>query len=83
VRTALEAVRSTEKALTSAQAAAAQANAVVQITDTAFRVGATTNIELIDAQRGARDADTAGAIAEDAVRRARLEVLVAIGRFPN
>ncbi len=83
VRAALEAVRSTEKALTSAQAAAAQANEVVQITDTAFRAGATTNIELIDAQRGARDADTAAAIAEDAVRRARLEVLVAIGRFPN
>jgi outer membrane protein len=80
---ALEAVRSTEKALTSAQTAAAQANEVVQITDTAFRAGATTNIELIDAQRGARDADTAAAIAEDAVRRARLEVLVAIGRFPN
>ena len=83
VRTALEAVRSTERALTSAQAVAAQADEVVQITDTAFRPGATTNIELIDAQRGARDADTAAAIAEAAVRRARLEVLVAIGRFPN
>lgn len=82
-RTALEAVRSTERALARAQEAASQANEVVGITDTAFRAGATTNIELLDAQRRARDADTAAAIAEDALRRARLEVLVAIGRFPN
>ena len=49
----------------------------------AFREGATTNIEVIDAQRRARDAETTAAIAEDAVRRARLELLVATGRFPN
>ena len=59
-----------------------QANEVVQITDVAFREGATTNIEVIDAQRRARDAETAAAIAEDAVRRARFELLVATGRFP-
>jgi len=40
----------------------------VRITDVAFREGATTNIEVIDAQRRARDAETAAAIAEDAVR---------------
>ena len=51
--------------------------------DMAFREGATTNIEVIDAQRRARDAGTAAAIAEDAVRRARLELLVALGRFPQ
>jgi hypothetical protein len=38
---------------------------------------------VIDAQRRARDAATATAIAEDAVRRARLDVLVAGGRFPG
>jgi outer membrane protein TolC len=46
-------------------------------------VGATTNIEVIDAQRSAQDAETAATQAEDAVRRARLELLVALGRFPN
>jgi outer membrane protein TolC len=83
VRVALEAMRATERALTSAQAAAEQANEVLRITDIAFRAGATTNIEVLDAQRRARDADTQAAIAEDAVRRARLDYLVAVGRFPS
>ena len=83
VRTALAAIRISERALASARAAAEQANEVVQITDVAFREGATTNIEVIDAQRRARDADTTAVIAEDAVRRARLDLLVAIGRFPR
>lgn len=83
VRTALEAVRSTERAHASARAAAEQADEVVRITDVAFRTGATTNIEVIDAQRRARDAETQAAIAEDAVRRAKLDLLVAIGRFPR
>ena len=83
IRTAREAVAATERALQHANTAAAQANEVVQITDVAFREGATTNIEVVDAQRRARDAETATAIAEDAVRRARLEWLVATGRFPQ
>lgn len=83
IRTAREAVAATERALAHARRAAEQANEVVRITDIAFREGATTNIEVIDAQRRARDAETAAAIAEDAVRRARLELLVATGRFPT
>jgi len=83
IRTAREAVAATERALAHARRAAEQANEVVRITDIAFREGATTNIEVIDAQRRARDAETAAAIAEDAVRRARLELLVATGRFPQ
>jgi outer membrane protein TolC len=66
-----------------AQRAAEQANEVVRITDIAFREGATTNIEVIDAQRQARDAETAVAIAAHSVRRARLELLAAAGRFPQ
>ena len=83
IRTAREAVGSTERALKFAETASQQANEVVQITDIAFREGATTNIEVIDAQRRARDAETAAAIAEDAVRRARFDLLVATGRFPQ
>jgi hypothetical protein len=83
VRLAQEAVRLLERALESARRAAQQAAEVVTITTTAFELGATTNLEVIDAQRIARDADTAAAIAEDAVRRARLELLVALGRFRN
>jgi outer membrane protein TolC len=83
VRAAWEAVRSTERAVASARVAAEQAGEVVRITDIAFRAGATTNIELIDAQRQARDAETDAAIAEDAARRARLELMVAVGQFPQ
>jgi len=54
----------------------------VTITNVSFRAGAATNIEVIDAERGARDADTAVAQAEDTLRRARLELLNALGRFP-
>lgn len=82
IRAAREAVAASERALAHALRASEQANEVVGITDVAFREGATTNIEAIDAQRRARDAETAAAIAEDAVRRARLELLTATGRFP-
>jgi outer membrane protein TolC len=82
VRTAREAVASAARGLTSTQAAAAQAQEVVNIVNVSFRAGAATNIEVIDAERRARDADTAVAIAEDTLRRARLELLTALGQFP-
>ena len=56
---------------------------VVDIIDISFRAGAATNIEVIDAERRARDADTVSAIAEDALRRARLDLLTALGLFPR
>jgi outer membrane protein TolC len=83
VRTAREAVRRTARALERARSAVEQALEVVRITDVAFREGATTNLEVIDAQREARDAETVAAIAEDALRRARFDLLVASGRFPQ
>jgi outer membrane protein TolC len=83
VRLAEEAVRSSERALVSLRLSAEQANEVLAITNTAFQAGATTNLEVIDAQRSARDAESAAAIAEDAVRRARLDLLTALGRFPQ
>ncbi len=81
VRLAQETVRSRQRALESARRASQQAAEVVTITTTAFEVGATTNLEVIDAQREARDTDTVAAIAEDALNRAKLELLVALGRF--
>ena len=47
-----------------------------------FRAGAATNIEVIDAERTARDTDTAVAVAEDLLRRSRLDLLTALGEFP-
>lgn len=83
VRAAREAVASGERTLASARAAADQAQQVVNITNISFRAGAATNIEVIDAERVARDSGTAVAIAEDQLRRARLELLNALGVFPR
>jgi outer membrane protein TolC len=82
VRTARAAVEFQQRALTSARAAADAANEALKITIVAFDAGASTNIEVIDAQRSARDLETAVAQAEDRVRQARLDLLVALGRFP-
>jgi outer membrane protein TolC len=83
IRVAQEAIQSSQRALDSARTAAGQADDVLRITTSAFEVGATTNIEVIDAQRSARDTETTAALAEDALRRAKLDLLVAIGRFPR
>lgn len=83
VRTTQAAVEAYERALTGARLAATHANEVLRITILAFEAGASTNIEVIDAQRSTRDLETAVAQAEDAVRQARLELLVALGRFPR
>ena len=82
IRAAYEGVRRSERVLQSTRDAAAQAAQVLEITNISFRAGATTNIEVIDAQRRARDADTAVAVVEDQVRQARLDLLNALGRFP-
>jgi outer membrane protein TolC len=83
VRTARDAVQAAERALAYARDGANQAHQVVDIVNVSFRVGASTNIEVIDAQRVARDADTAVAIADHDVRQARLNLLVALGLFPT
>ena len=82
VRAAREAAASGERSLVSVRAAADQAQQVVNIVNVSFRAGASTNIEVIDAERSARDAYTAVAAAEDTLRRARLNLLMALGRFP-
>ncbi len=83
VRTAQDGLEAAERALGFARDAATQAHQVVEIVLVSFRVGASTNIEVIDAQRVARDADTAVAMADHDVRQARLNLLVALGLFPK
>ncbi len=83
VRAARITIDAAARGLANARLAAEHANDVLRITDIAFRAGATTNIELIDAQRRARDSETAVGQAEDVLRQARLELLVALGRFPG
>ncbi|HKQ60884.1 MAG TPA: TolC family protein [Candidatus Polarisedimenticolaceae bacterium] len=81
-RSAREAVEAAIRGEAAARQAADHAAEVLNITDIAFHAGATTNIELIDAQRRARDSASAAARAADLLRLAQLELLVALGRFP-
>jgi outer membrane protein TolC len=83
VRLARATIAGREQALAKARQAAQAANEVLKITIIAFDAGSTTNIEVIDAQRASRDLDAAVVLAEDGVRLARLDLLVALGRFPN
>lgn len=82
VRTAMISVRFAEDALKAAQDNSKFASQALELALTAYRAGATTNLEVIDAQRAARDAETGVAEAEDVARQARLDLLAAAGRFP-
>jgi outer membrane protein TolC len=82
VRLAFESVKRAEAALAAAANAARLAKSALELATMAYQAGATTNIEVIDAERRARDAETAAAIAEDNARQARVDLLAASGRFP-
>jgi len=82
VRSAFAVVRNADDSLGSARAAAAAASTAAALADKSYRAGASTNIEVIDAERVARDAASQVAIAEDAARQARLDLLLATGAFP-
>jgi outer membrane protein len=82
VRTAFEEIRESDVALDQATQSSAFARHALDLANLAYRAGATTNLEVIDAERQARDAQTQQAVAEDAARQARLDLLAASGRFP-
>ena len=82
VRTAFAVVRNADESLAAARAAAAAAATAARLADKSYRAGASTNLEVIDAERTARDADSQVALAEDAARQARLDLLLATGAFP-
>lgn len=82
VRTAFEAVLRADESLAQARDAAKLAEEALALTQLAYRTGATSNLEVVDAERRARDAATNAALAEDAARQARLDLLAACGRFP-
>jgi outer membrane protein TolC len=82
VRTAFEEVKRADVALASSRKASQLASSALELAQIAYKGGASTNIEVIDAERTARDAETAVAVAEDGARQARLDLLVATGRFP-
>jgi outer membrane protein TolC len=82
VRVAFESIQRADVALEQAEQSSAFAKRALELANLAYRAGATTNLEVIDAERQARDAEDQAAIAEDAARQARLDLLAASGRFP-
>jgi outer membrane protein TolC len=82
IRVGFEAVQRADDALNQAREAAKLAQEALELSQVAYRAGATSNIEVVDAERRARDAATEAAVAEDAARQARLDLLSAAGRFP-
>lgn len=82
VRVAFEAVRRADAALVHAREAARLSQQEYELADEGFRAGRLTSLEVIDAQRRARDAAASAVTAEDAARQGRLELLAAAGRLP-
>jgi outer membrane protein len=82
VRSGFEAMERADSSLQQAREASRLAAEALDITTLAYHAGATNDLEVVDAQRRARDAANAAAIAEDAARQARIDLLAATGRFP-
>jgi outer membrane protein TolC len=75
-------MRRADDAVRSSRDAAKLADQALELANLAYRAGAVTNIEVIDAERQARDAATQAEIAADTARQARLTMLTSTGRFP-
>lgn len=82
VRVALSSVEQTDESLAAAVRASDLAAQALKMANVAYEAGASTNLEVIDAERRARDAATTVVVAEDAARQARLDLLAASGHFP-
>lgn len=82
VRVAFEVLQRADAGLLLAAQAAKLAADALQMANLAYKAGATSDIEVVDAERKARDAETAAVVAEDNARQARLDLLAATGRLP-
>lgn len=82
LRFAREAVDRNEQIAAASREAAHSAAEALQITELAYRAGATTNVEVVQAQETARRAESQAALAQDRLLQARLDLLVALGEFP-
>ncbi len=82
VRASFEALLRADEALKASRDGARLANRALELANLAYTAGATSDIEVIDAERVARDAETQAEIAADTARQARLNLLSATNRFP-
>src|SRR5205823_124431 len=82
VRTSFAELERADLGLREARDASRLAGEALDITTLAYHAGATNDLDVVDAERRARDAANAAAVAEDAARQARIDLLAATGRFP-
>ncbi|HEY4239521.1 MAG TPA: TolC family protein [Kofleriaceae bacterium] len=82
VRAARESVRRAREARDAAHRSADLAARALDLANVAYSGGTGTSLEVIDAQRSARDAATQAVIADDSLRQAQFALLAAAGHFP-
>jgi outer membrane protein len=82
VRAAWASLQHADASLKESRRAAEGAVKVLALVLEAYRAGSSTSLDVTDAEQRARDAQTSAAVAEDAVRQARLDLLAATGHFP-
>ncbi len=82
IRAGLRTLSHRDEALVETAASATLADESLELARAAFQEGAGTQVDLIEAERAARDAATAVALATHDRDRARLALLLAIGRSP-
>ena len=83
LRLAQESVTRRQQIVATSRLSAESAAEALRISEIAYRAGATTNIEVVQAQQTARNAEIVFEVAEDRFRQARLDLLVALGQFPQ
>jgi outer membrane protein TolC len=81
-RTAAAAIAHTRVTRDAAEEAAQLAARALELAKTSYQAGTATALDLLDAERTARDAGVRAAIADDELRQAALDVLAATGGFP-
>jgi outer membrane protein TolC len=82
VRAAGSSIQQADLALASATKSQKLAKDALGLVTIGFEGGTLTALDVIDAERRARDADVEVVLAEDAARQARVDLLVASGRLP-
>jgi outer membrane protein TolC len=82
VRAAWASLQHAEASLVEIRRSADRAAKVLALVEQAYKTGTSNSLDVNDAQQRARDAETAAAVIEDAVRQARLDLLAATGYFP-
>ena len=82
LRLAQETVTRREQMVASSRVSSDAAAEALKISQVAYEAGATSNIEVVQAQQAARNTEIALAVSEDRLRQSRLDLLVALGQFP-